>query len=198
MKRLVVWHKPHNRSYAWANSGWGRLYAKRHRCNARDVDLQFTSDLVAVGTHEGHGVHEFPGRPIVRHLPWRRVQRLRHRHGFRISRAITIMRRDHRLGITPCFEIKPGPHTHNPHAYAPLVAEARRLGTKLYLMSQPFGGDGIEALRIAKTVGGDDVYAILLPRGPIDHAWWNVIDDAKGQGVDRPADKPGRVVGRIA
>lgn len=213
-RRWRVWHKLPWRSYAWANSRWGRAYAKRKGANARDVDLRFTADRVPIATHEGQGVNEFrQGDP--RRMTWRAVSKMRHRRGFRITTAARTLTADTDAGMTPFFEIKPDGRALNPDVWKPLIKVARRRGVRLHLMAQPFtrlqGKDdkyppGIAALAAAKQAAaelGDVelVHATVLTRGRVPAGWWAVIDDAKGpkrHTKSRPDDKPARVSGRVA
>lgn len=206
MKLFRVWHKKKNRSYAWANSPAGRRYAKRHGCNAADRDLIWTADKVPVVTHEGVGVHEFKGDPRPRQMKWDRVKKLRRRGRFgrRIHTASWELVQGHWDGVMPFFDIKDGDgRSQNPEMYIAMIVAARRLGVRLHLMSQPFNGNGIASLAAARQAAellGDPklVHLTLLPRGPINEKWWDIIDDAKGYHGPRPTGKPLRTVGRVA
>lgn len=206
MKRWVVWHPKHNRTYVWANSPAGRRYAKRHGCNAADRDLCWSLDKIAMCTHEGVGVHEFKGRPRPRKMKWEKVRKLRRhgRWGRHIRSAFYTLRDGVNHGVMPFFDIKGGDErTQDPELYIPLILSAKRMGVQLHLMSQPFDGAGIASLAAARQAAialGDAelVHLTLLPRGPIKDEWWDIIDDAKGWDGARPEGKPKRVGGRVA
>lgn len=214
-RRWRVWHKKRSRTYAWANSFWGTLWARRTNNNAADRDLIFSLDRIPMATHEGRGVHEFPGNPDPRRMTWRQVSKLRHRLGFRIRSAARALIQDTDAGVTPFFEIKPDGRTLNPEIWKPLIKVARRRGVRLHLMAQPFTrlqrkGDtyppGIAALAAAKQAAAelgdvDLVHVTVLTRGKVPAEWWDVLDDAKGpkrHTKSRPENKPARVSGRVA
>lgn len=208
MKRLpsplIIWHKPHGKTYAWANSRFGRVHAQRNGCNARDVDLRMTADGVLIATHEGWGVNEFKmGDPRKRR--WRQVRRWRMSTGFphRIWSAAATLRLDTSKGMTPCFEAKPEPRLKRAGNWMPLIRAARRNNVVLVVMAQPKRGHGIAMLKAAKQAGGNDVFTILLARGPVSKATWDVVDAAKGRrwlDLNKPAGKvrlgPGSKAGR--